>query len=271
MRAALLSMQFSRRREAIQAMESMDRVQELTPRERFRLATLYAAEGDLPKCRSEMRQALGGRPPPAAVTWSSTLDLPTRTRRARRGPEMAPRSSSPSSPAIRPGWSSNLEANLLKVRKQDRELAALIRNYVQQYPEQTRTGAVLFDRFGLLKEAEQAYRADVARKPDDAARVVALIEFLARRGRPQEAVDLCEQAMSDLAPRGRSLGRSGDLQDKIDHRATVQESRVLASEHSSSAPRQSRPEYQAGEPAHPAGELRGVRGDLPPIARSGPE
>ena len=59
---------------------------------------------------------------------------------------------------------------------------------------------MLFDRFGLLTEAEQAYRSDLARKPDDAARVVALIDFLARRDRPQEAVNLCEQAMRTWPP-----------------------------------------------------------------------
>ena len=71
MRAVLLSMQFSRRKESIQAIESLDRARQLTPRERFLLATLYSAEGDWPKCRSEMRKVLE----PAAGsrgTWSST-------------------------------------------------------------------------------------------------------------------------------------------------------------------------------------------------------
>ncbi len=63
-----------------------------------------------------------------------------------------------------------------------------------------RVGAVLFDRFGLVKEAEQAYRADVARKPIEAARVLALIEFLARHDRPREALDLCEPEVGTWRP-----------------------------------------------------------------------
>lgn len=58
MRAVLLSMQFSRRKEAIQAIESLDQAQELTSRERFLLATLYSAECDWPKCRSTMLKVL---------------------------------------------------------------------------------------------------------------------------------------------------------------------------------------------------------------------
>ena len=103
-------------------------------------------------------------------------------------------------PADQTGVVLDLEANLLKARKQDREIAVLIRSHVQQNPDQMRVGAVLFDRFGLLKEAEQAYRADMARNPNETARVLALIDFLARQDRPQEALDLCEKAMSKWSP-----------------------------------------------------------------------
>jgi tetratricopeptide (TPR) repeat protein len=103
-------------------------------------------------------------------------------------------------PADQTGVVLDLEAKLLKARKQDRELAVLIRNHVQQNPDQMRVGAILFDRFGLLKEAEQAYRADMARNPNETARVLALIDFLARQDRPQEALDLCEPAVRTWRP-----------------------------------------------------------------------
>ena len=67
MRAVLLSMRYSRRKESIQAIESMDRAHSLAPRERFLLATLYSAERDWPKCRAEMRKILEDRLPPAAA------------------------------------------------------------------------------------------------------------------------------------------------------------------------------------------------------------
>ena len=51
-----------------------------------------------------------------------------------------------------------------------------------------------------MKEAEQAYRADAARKPDDVAKGLALVEFLARRDRPQDALDLCESAIRKWPP-----------------------------------------------------------------------
>ncbi len=75
MRAVLLSMQFSRRKESIQAIEALDRAQELTPRERFLLATLYSAEGEWPKCRSQMRKVLedGRRQPRHLVFYVNLL------------------------------------------------------------------------------------------------------------------------------------------------------------------------------------------------------
>ena len=49
-------------------------MQELTPRERFELATLYAAEGDLPKCRSEMSKLLeDGRGQPRHLVFYVSL------------------------------------------------------------------------------------------------------------------------------------------------------------------------------------------------------
>ena len=60
-------------------------------------------------------------------------------------------------------------------------------------------------------EAEQAYRADVARNPTEVARILPLIEFLARHGRPQEALDLCEPGVSTWPPEALALVQRGDL------------------------------------------------------------
>ncbi|MGA7499844.1 MAG: tetratricopeptide repeat protein [Isosphaeraceae bacterium] len=203
MRAVLLSMQFSRRKESIQAIESLDRAQELTPRERFLLVTLYSAEGDWPNCRSEMRKVLedGRRQPRHLVFY---VNLLTRLGELDEAEKWL-RALKPLVPGDQTGLVLDLEAKLLRARKQDRELALLIRNYVQQNPDQMRVGAVLFDRFGLLKEAEQAYRADMARNPNETARVLALIDFLARQDRPQEALDLCESAVRTWRPEAVAL------------------------------------------------------------------
>ena len=108
-------------------------------------------------------------------------------------------------PADPTGAVLELEARLLQARKKDLELATLIRNHACQNLDQMRIAAVLFDRFGLLMEAEQAYRADVARNPNDPAGLVALIEFLARQDRPQEAIDLCEPAIRKWPPQPVAL------------------------------------------------------------------
>jgi len=198
MRAALLSMRYSRRKESIQALESMDRAYCLAPRERFLLATLYSAEGDWPKCRAEMRKVLeeGSRQPRHLIFYVNLM--------IRLGvldeAEHWLRTLKPLVPADQAGLAVELEVRLLKARKQNAKVATLIRNYVERYPDQVGVAALLLNRFGLPKNAEQAYRANVARNPDEPGRTLALIEYLARQDRPQEALDLCEKAMSKWSP-----------------------------------------------------------------------
>ena len=203
MRAVLLSMQFRRRKESIHALESIDKAQCLTSCEQFLLATLYSAELDWPKCRSEMRKVLGGRPrQPRHLVFQ--VNLLTRLGELDEAENWL-RTLKPLVPADPTGAVLELEARLLKARKQDVGLAALIRNHSCQNLDQMRVAAVLFDGFGLLKEAEQAYRADVTRNPNEPARALALIEFLARQDRPQEALDLCEPAIRTWSPQHLAL------------------------------------------------------------------
>ncbi len=203
MRAVLLSMQFSHRKESIQALESIDRAQELTPRDRFLLVTLYSAEGNWPKCRTEMRKILeDSRRQPRQLAFY--VDLMTRLGELDEAEKWL-RILKPLVPRDQTGVALELEARLLNARKRDRELAVLIKDYVQLNPDQMRVGAVLFDRFGLLKEAEQTYRADVARNPNDTARALALVEFLARQNRPKEALDVCEPAVGTWRPEAVAL------------------------------------------------------------------
>ncbi len=140
MRAVLLSMQYSRRKEAIEAFESINRISELTPRDRFLLVTLYSAEGDLPKCRSEIRKILeGGRRQPAHLAF--LVNLTTRLGELDEAEKWL-RILKPLVTRGQAGAALELEARLLKARKQDREVAVLIRNYVQQNPDQLSVGAV---------------------------------------------------------------------------------------------------------------------------------
>jgi tetratricopeptide (TPR) repeat protein len=203
MRAVLLSMRYSRRKESIQALESMDRTYSLAPRERFLLATLYSAERDWPKCRAEMRKVLeeGSRQPRHLVFYVNLMIRLGELDEA----ECWLRTLKPLVPADQTGFAVELEARLLMARKQNPEVATLIRNYVERYPDQVGVAAFLLDRLGLQKEAEQACRASVARNPDEPGRTLALIEYLARQDRPQEALDLCEKAMSKWSPEPMTL------------------------------------------------------------------
>ena len=62
LRAVLLSMRYSRRKESIRAFESMDEARRLGPREQFLLAMLYSSVRDWPRCRAEMLKILDSQP-----------------------------------------------------------------------------------------------------------------------------------------------------------------------------------------------------------------
>ena len=203
MRAVLFSMQYSRHKEAIAALESVDRAQELTIRDRFLLATLYSDQGDWTKCRSEMRKILeDDRRQPRHLAFY--VKLMTRLGELDKAEKWL-RTLQPLIPRDQTGVALELEARLLSARKRDREIAELIRGYVQKDPDQMRVGAVLYDRFDMKVEAEQAYRADLCRNPNDTDRALALIEFLARQSRPQEALDLCKPGVGKWRPEAVAL------------------------------------------------------------------
>ncbi len=198
MRAVLFSMRYCRRHEAIQALESMDREYGLTSRDRLLLAKLYSAERDWPKLRIEIGKLLeegAGQPRNLVfcVNWMTRLGQLDEAERWLR--------------ILKPllfkdqaGVAMELEARLLKARNQIASIAPLIRNYVERYPDLVEAAALLLDRLNLPKEAEQAYRASLARSPSDPRRTLALIEHLARQDRPQEALDLCEPALKAWRP-----------------------------------------------------------------------
>ena len=118
MRAVLLSMQFSRRKEAIQAIESLDQAQELTSRERFLLATLYSAECDWPKCRSTMLKVLeDGRRQPRHLIFF--VDLLTRLGDLDEAEKWFS-ALKPLVPADQTGVVLDLEATLLKAQTRPR-------------------------------------------------------------------------------------------------------------------------------------------------------
>ena len=93
-----------------------------------------------------------------------------------------------------------LEARLLKARNLDRELHALLKNRVNDIPDQIGLVAAMFDRYGFAKDAEEAYRAFIARNPKELERELALVPLLARQNRTREAVEILKHASSACKP-----------------------------------------------------------------------
>ena len=60
--------------------------------------------------------------------------------------------------------------------------------------------AGLLERFGFAREAEAAYKAFIARNPNEPERVLVLASFLARQDRTKEAVAILETAWKTCRP-----------------------------------------------------------------------
>ncbi len=132
MRGVLLSLRYSRRKEAIHALESLDRASELASRERFLLATLYSSERDWPRCQSEMRKVLEADPwQPRYLVFQ--VGLLTRIGEFEEA-EKSLRSLKSLVPIDSTGLLLELEATLMKARNREIELAALLRTYSERNP-----------------------------------------------------------------------------------------------------------------------------------------
>ena len=156
LRAVLLSMRYSRRKESIRAFESMDEARRLGPREQFLLAMLYSSVRDWPRCRAEMLKILDSQPrqPRHMIFYVNLMIQLGELDEAERWLRIL----KPLIPAEEARVALELEARLLKSRKREPDLIALIRNHVNRNPDDVLPAAVLFERFGLARESEAAYR-----------------------------------------------------------------------------------------------------------------
>jgi Flp pilus assembly protein TadD len=93
-----------------------------------------------------------------------------------------------------------LEARVFKARNQDRELLALLQSRLRETPNQAGAVAALLDRFGFVKEAEEAYKAHATRNSGDPERALGLASFLARHDRPAESIAILDQAWQTCRP-----------------------------------------------------------------------
>ena len=196
-RAILMSMKDDRRAEAIQELEALDRSHLLGAADRFLLSRLYRDPRDWPKCQAQLLGLANERKPDprhiadfvARLLEHGQLDEAERWLGEFR----------PADPSQDLTW-LDLSCRLHAARRQDVELLALLREYAKNYTNQVGAVAELLERYGHLRDAEQAYRDYVAEDTKDPLRPLVLARYLARQGRVGEALDLCEAARKPCPP-----------------------------------------------------------------------
>ena len=196
LRAILLSVRTSRRQEAIRQWEDLDRSNQLGPDEQFLLAYLYNAEGKQDCYRAEMLTILAGKEknPRYLAHFIGFLIERNELDLARLWLSQLKRQQPDSLATF------ELEARILKASKRDQDLLGFLQARARQHPDQIGAIARLLDQFGFARQAEDAYRADIARAPKEPELALALANFLARQDRPGKAIEVLQKAWTTCRP-----------------------------------------------------------------------
>ncbi len=104
---------------------------------------------------------------------------------------------------LRPGTiqATQLRAMILKAQGKTAEAVTVLTQHAQSHPEQLGPIAALVEDLEDMSTAEQLLRADVTRRANsDPRAILALAEFLGRRGRTREGLDLCAPLWKTLPP-----------------------------------------------------------------------
>ena len=196
LRAILLAVRTSGRQEAIRQLEALDKSNQLGPDERFLLAYLYNAEGQPDRYRAEMLTILAGKEKNPRYLAPFIGFLIGRNELDQAGRWLAElKRQEPDGLAT-----FELEARILKAGKRDQELLAFLQARGRQHPDQIGAVARLLDQFGFARQAEDAYRADIARAPKEPELALALANFLARHDRLDEAMEILKKAWTTCPP-----------------------------------------------------------------------
>ena len=196
LKAVLLAMRTSGRGEAAKILEGLDSSKQLGTFEQFILAQLFRGERLDEKYRNLMLKILDSkaRNPNHLSHFISFLidrdELDQADQRLAELRQVEPR-------GLR---ALELEARLLKARYRDSELHTLLEARGRAAPDQIGNVAVLLDRYGFTKQAEDAYRAYIARNPKEPERTLVLAPFLARANRLEEAVEVLKKAWKTCRP-----------------------------------------------------------------------
>lgn len=194
-RALVLATQPSRRREAIELFERLNKAQNLRAGEQFRLAQLYEAAGEWPKARSQFRTLATGKiKNPFYVSYFAQRMI---DRGELAGAEVLVRELEAMDPK---SWrTAAVKAHLLKKQGKLDAAIKVVRELHTDHPDQFLQVANAYEELGAPGEAEAELRQFVAqsKRPE---RGLPLALFLGRRKRTAEAMELCEELWNNLPP-----------------------------------------------------------------------
>ncbi len=192
----LLALRPSRRGEAVDVLEPLGAANRLDSNEQFLLAQLYLAQREEQKYQDEMFKLLKSRTrSPQHLAhfvnyWIGQNQLDQAERWLGELKQVEPNGIA----------ALELEARLLDVRNRKPQVLALLVARGRQIPDQIGLVADLLSRYGFTREAEQAYKAYIARDPREPERVLALARFLVAQDRVNEAMTIFRKAWSTCRP-----------------------------------------------------------------------
>jgi len=196
LRATILARRPNRSGQAVTILERLAAGNRLRDNERFLLAQLYLVQRDEKEYQDEMLKLLNQKvrnPQHLAQFvnyWIGRNLLDSADRWLAELKKAEPQGTR----------ALELEARLLDLRKRKPELLALLEVRGREVPDQIGNVADLLDRYGFAKEAEEAYKAFVARDPRQPERGLVLAQFLARKDRVVEAMAILKKAWSTCRP-----------------------------------------------------------------------
>jgi tetratricopeptide (TPR) repeat protein len=203
LKAIVLATRASSRQEAIAILEDLVLRQPTVPEDRFLLAQLYEATGAWSSARAQLVKLLASHPDNAAYLAYYLRGL-LRHEETTRALEWLPRLEELKAEAFAPPESRDrllveIRAVLLQKRGQKVEAVETVREYAKTRGADLGLAARLFETLGDTEAAEKLFRqhATASQQPEP---TLALVGFLRRRNRPQEALDVCEKALKRWPP-----------------------------------------------------------------------
>jgi tetratricopeptide (TPR) repeat protein len=196
LRAVILALRTSRRGDAIRLLEPLDSAKLLSDEEEFLLARLYLSEGQKEMYQGEMLKLLdrGVKNPQHLAHYITFLIDRQQLDPADHWVAMLKQVEPQGLRAL------DLEARLLKIRKREPELLALLQARGRHVPDQIGPVADLLNHYGFAQEAEAAYKEFIARDPKQPERALALVPLLGREGRVAEAIKILSNAHATCRP-----------------------------------------------------------------------